>query len=358
MTSPQDDDRFDWQAAEADLTDAPDAEVVDLDTVRSRRQAPATPSDVDDDTDQDAESIEDGPSRLGGPVDMADDIPPEVLARQASRRPILAEWARSRRALRAAIRHQTKDLGYVTAYHGVRLPKYLAKTLVWAPIGAVRGIGQAVRWARAEEGNWHLRQAAANRGDADTWLKLDARRQRQSVWRWWVLTFGAAGAGTGVLVLAVGPLWWRLAAAAVAVPWLATRGRPADKPLTDRVSEGTRYRKLTADLVRRALTSLQMPAINSAVAKDPKAITNTGHAILALRIDTFAPPELFRRSVDAMVRQMRGSARLPDVERIFVPGEQSHLRMLDRMANGVPMPAALRKSLNEMARDLGIAELQ
>jgi LDH2 family malate/lactate/ureidoglycolate dehydrogenase len=93
-------------------------------------------------------------------------------------------------------------------------------------------------------------------------------------------------------------------------------------------------------------------------AKDPKAITNTGHAILALRIDTFAPPELFRRSVDAMVREMRGSARLPDVERIFVPGEQSHLRMLDRMANGVPMPAALRKSLNEMARDLGIAELQ
>ena len=273
MTSPQDDDRFDWQAAEADLTDAPDAEVVDLDTVRSRRQAPATPSDVDDDTDQDAESIEDGPSRLGGPVDMADDIPPEVLARQASRRPILAEWARSRRALRAAIRHQTKDLGYVTAYHGVRLPKYLAKTLVWAPIGAVRGIGQAVRWARAEEGNWHLRQAAANRGDADTWLKLDARRQRQSVWRWWVLTFGAAGAGTGVLVLAVGPLWWRLAAAAVAVPWLATRGRPVDKPITDRVTEGTRYRKLTADLVRRALTSLQMPAINSAVAKDPKAIS-------------------------------------------------------------------------------------
>ena len=154
MTSPQDDDRFDWQAAEADLTNAPDAEVVDLDTVRSRRQAPTAPVDgdgshLDDDTDQDAESIEDGPARLGGPVDMADDIPGEVLARQVQRRPILAEWARSRRALRAAIRHQSKDLGYVTAYHGVRLPKYLAKTLVWAPIGAIRGIGQAVRWARA-----------------------------------------------------------------------------------------------------------------------------------------------------------------------------------------------------------------
>jgi S-DNA-T family DNA segregation ATPase FtsK/SpoIIIE len=34
-----------------------------------------------------------------------------------------------------------------------------------------------------------------------------------------------------------------------------------------------RYRKLTAELVRRALTSLQMAAINSAVAKDPNAIS-------------------------------------------------------------------------------------
>ncbi|MEU3457106.1 cell division protein FtsK [Micromonospora sp. NPDC006766] len=277
MTSPRDDDRFDWHAAEHDLTDTtgPDAEVVDLDDARARRMPRPRPpaedtSDPDDDGTEDAETVDDGPARVGGPVDAADDIPAEVLARQRERRPILADWARSGRALRAAVKHQTKDAGYVTAYHGVRLPKYLVKALAWAPIGAVRGIGQALRWAAAEEGNWHLRQAAASRGDADTWLKLDARRQRQSVWRWWVL---AAGTGTGVIVLAAGPAWWSALTAGVVVPWLATRGRPADKPLTDRVTEGHRYRKLTADLVRRALTSLQMPAINSAVAKDPKAIT-------------------------------------------------------------------------------------
>ncbi|MEV0944549.1 cell division protein FtsK [Micromonospora wenchangensis] len=282
MTSPQDDPRFDWQAAEADLTDpttGPAAEVVDLDAARSRRQASTTdPDDGTDladnpDDDIDAESVDDGPGRDGGPVDMADPIPADVLARQRERRPILADWARSGRALRAAVKHQSKDAGYVTAYHGVRLPKYAVKALAWAPIGAVRGIGQALRWASAEEGNWHLRQAAATRGDADTWLKLDARRQRQSVWRWWVLAAGTAGTGAGLIVLSFGPEWWRWAAAAVVVPWLATRGRPADRPLTDRVSEGTRYRKLTADLVRRALTSLQLAAINSAVAKDPKAIS-------------------------------------------------------------------------------------
>jgi LDH2 family malate/lactate/ureidoglycolate dehydrogenase len=65
----------------------------------------------------------------------------------------------------------------------------------------------------------------------------------------------------------------------------------------------------------------------------------------------------FKRSVDAVVREMRGSARLPGVARIFVPGEQSHMKMRDRTANGVPMPAALRKSLNEMATGLGVAPL-
>ncbi|NIL59489.1 cell division protein FtsK [Salinispora arenicola] len=278
MTAP-DDDRFDWQAAEADLTNTagPDAEVVDLDTVRSRRQGSVTPDDGDasdlDDDGEDAESMADDRDREGGPVDAAEGIPRDVLARQRQRRPILADWARSWRGFRAAVRHQSKDAGYVTAYHAVRLPKYGVKTTVYAPLGLFRGVGRALHWASAEEGNWHLRQAAATRGDADTWMKLDARRQRQTVWRWWVLA-GAAGAMVaGGIVLAVGPAWWRWVALVAVVPLLATLGRPADKPLTDRVTEGSRYRKLTAELVRRALTSVQMSAINSAVAKDPKAIS-------------------------------------------------------------------------------------
>ncbi|WP_433302279.1 cell division protein FtsK [Actinoplanes sp. CA-030573] len=267
--TPEPDD-FDWQAAENDVAEQPAAEVVDLNAARTRRANPA--SAERDQVDEDAESIDDAPPGEGGPADQADDIPAEVLARQKDRRPILAEWARSRRAFRAALKHQTKNAGYVLAYHAVRSPKYAAKTALWAPIGLFRGLGRALHWATAEEGNWDLRQAAAQRGEADTWLKLDARRQRQSVWRWWVLAFGAAGIVTAAVVLAFGPTWWRWLAVCLALPLLATLGRPADKPITDRVTEGSRYRKLTAELVRRALTSLQMAAINSAVAKDAKAI--------------------------------------------------------------------------------------
>ncbi|GAB7049511.1 cell division protein FtsK [Catenuloplanes indicus] len=266
MTRPDRDD-FDWTAAEADVNGA---DVVDIESARAARRPAAAPDDIDPD---DAESIDETPPEHGVPVDPADAVPAEVYARQAARRPILAEWARSRRLLQAAVRHATKDAGYVLAYHAVRMPKYAGKATFYAPIGVFRGTGRLYAWAMAEEGNWDLRQAAASRGDADAWLKLDARRQRQSVWRWWVVGgIGFAGLA-GTIVLAFGPWWWQVFAAAIAVPLLARVGRPADKPITDRVVQGNRYRKLTAELVRRALTSLQMSGINSAVAKDANAIS-------------------------------------------------------------------------------------
>jgi LDH2 family malate/lactate/ureidoglycolate dehydrogenase len=45
------------------------------------------------------------------------------------------------------------------------------------------------------------------------------------------------------------------------------------------------------------------------------------------------------------------------VERIWLPGEQSHRKRLDRGKNGVPMPKPLRDSLDATARDLGIDPL-
>jgi LDH2 family malate/lactate/ureidoglycolate dehydrogenase len=54
---------------------------------------------------------------------------------------------------------------------------------------------------------------------------------------------------------------------------------------------------------------------------------------------------------------MRNAQRLPGVERIWLPGEQSHRKRQDRTKNGIPMPKALRDSLAAAARDLGIAPL-
>jgi LDH2 family malate/lactate/ureidoglycolate dehydrogenase len=90
---------------------------------------------------------------------------------------------------------------------------------------------------------------------------------------------------------------------------------------------------------------------------EPGKPTNTGHAIVALSLDAFAPAEQFKSHVDGAIRTMRGAERLPGTERIWLPGEQSHLKRLERGKNGVPMPKPLREALDALARDLGIEPL-
>src|SRR6266446_5588734 len=63
--------------------------------------------------------------------------------------------------------------------------------------------------------------------------------------------------------------------------------------------------------------------------KEQGKAANTGHAIVAVSVEAFAPAAAFKRQVDAAIRAMRGAQRLPDVERIW-PGEQSHLKRQDR----------------------------
>ena len=91
--------------------------------------------------------------------------------------------------------------------------------------------------------------------------------------------------------------------------------------------------------------------------QEPGKPTNTGQAIAAISVAAFAPAEEFKRQVDAAVRTMRGAERLPGVERIWLPGEQSHRKRLERAKSGVPVPKALHASLDATARDLGIEPL-
>jgi L-2-hydroxycarboxylate dehydrogenase (NAD+) len=88
--------------------------------------------------------------------------------------------------------------------------------------------------------------------------------------------------------------------------------------------------------------------------KHADAATNTGQSILALRVAAFCPVEDFKRNVDSTVRMIRESERLPGVERVWLPGEQSHNKRLARLARGIPIPPALQKSLDELARELDI----
>jgi L-2-hydroxycarboxylate dehydrogenase (NAD+) len=91
--------------------------------------------------------------------------------------------------------------------------------------------------------------------------------------------------------------------------------------------------------------------------KDDVTPTNTGQAICVIDVKAFAEPVAFKRQVDAVIRQLHGSALLPGFDHIRLPGEDRAQRIAERTANGIPIPRELRAALDRMAGELGIAPL-
>src|SRR5690349_5750692 len=91
--------------------------------------------------------------------------------------------------------------------------------------------------------------------------------------------------------------------------------------------------------------------------KDDTTPTNTGQSICVIDIKAFAEPVAFKRQVDAVIRQLHGSALLPGFDRIRLPGEDRAARIADRQASGIPIPPELGAALDRLAADLGIAPL-
>ncbi len=90
---------------------------------------------------------------------------------------------------------------------------------------------------------------------------------------------------------------------------------------------------------------------------DHTSVTNTGQAILVIDLAAFGDPALFKHTVDKLVRDIRGSEKLPGVERIWLPGEQSFEKRQRYGSNGIPVVSVLVDELNALAADLGIAPL-
>ncbi|MGH6709310.1 MAG: Ldh family oxidoreductase [Bradyrhizobium sp.] len=90
---------------------------------------------------------------------------------------------------------------------------------------------------------------------------------------------------------------------------------------------------------------------------DDDSVTNTGQAVAAINIAAFGDVDVFKASVDTLVRDFRNSERIPGVARIFVPGERSHATRATRTRDGIPIPLALMRGLDQVAEDLGMAKL-
>lgn len=217
-----------------------------------------------------------------GPVEVTDAsgraVPVDSIEAQTARptgtgeaRPILPDWARSRSGLTGEAKRAARLALHRIGYHAVRGPLYAARIALYAPRGLFRLAAMWGRWCFDEEGR-PLRSATAAKDDYEAYRKLVLVRDRHVRWRGLVSAAVGIPAGIGVLAaLGAGGLWaWGLGAAAVAAFGYA--GRPTDRPLLEAAVVKTSLAPLTSDVVYRALTSLGVGGISTAVAKNPKAI--------------------------------------------------------------------------------------
>ncbi|MEP7058288.1 MAG: Ldh family oxidoreductase [Caldimonas sp.] len=90
---------------------------------------------------------------------------------------------------------------------------------------------------------------------------------------------------------------------------------------------------------------------------DFESTTNTGQAIAMIDVAAFGDVAAFKDRVDTVVRDLRSSERMPGVDRIWLPGEQSDAKRIAYARDGIPIGMALRRMLDGVAAELAIAPL-
>jgi len=91
--------------------------------------------------------------------------------------------------------------------------------------------------------------------------------------------------------------------------------------------------------------------------KDAVSTTNTGQAILAIDLSAFGDVAGFKARVDRLVRELRASERMPDVERIWLPGEQSNEKRAANERDGIAIGPVLLQQLDQFAQEMGMTRL-
>ena len=83
--------------------------------------------------------------------------------------------------------------------------------------------------------------------------------------------------------------------------------------------------------------------------------TNTGQAILVMRLDLFMARSEIEAAMAAKLEELRSSGTATG-ERVRLPGDRAAELIADNTENGVPLPDPLRLQLNELAARVGLAE--
>ena len=79
-----------------------------------------------------------------------------------------------------------------------------------------------------------------------------------------------------------------------------------------------------------------------------------GHFLAAMRVDLFNSLDDFKKGMDAMIRSLHQSPKLPSHDRIYVAGEIEHETEIKRLAEGVPLPKQVVADVKYLSEKYGV----
>jgi S-DNA-T family DNA segregation ATPase FtsK/SpoIIIE len=275
-----DDDNELFNRLEAEMTADSKGDVVDLDKARTAR-AESTDGTPDPSPDASAdskptesadrgagESDDSGPSLVDRPAPTQSG--PGIIdrIRDSKRLDVIPVWMKSGPEFKDAMGWLAGHVWHTVAFHAVRVPCLYLPKLIWrSPRGALNICGKVGRWSVDAEGE-ALRQYTATSERVDEYLKLSRQRDRRVRLRMILTVLGAVSAlGLGLFLVYGAEPMTQVIAAAVAVLGCGWAGAPADAPLAARAVIKTEVQKLTSDIVVKAMASIGIGQIASAVAK-------------------------------------------------------------------------------------------
>jgi len=81
---------------------------------------------------------------------------------------------------------------------------------------------------------------------------------------------------------------------------------------------------------------------------------NLGHFFGAIKIEPFCPVDEFKKKVDLMFQEIKGSKKFPGKERIYIAGEKEFETRKQRRIEGIPVHPEIFEYMVSLRKELGI----
>jgi LDH2 family malate/lactate/ureidoglycolate dehydrogenase len=78
------------------------------------------------------------------------------------------------------------------------------------------------------------------------------------------------------------------------------------------------------------------------------------HSFMAIDLAAFTDVAAFKARMDAYIDEIKSSRKARGAEVIYLPGEPEHLRVQERLAQGIPLPAKVAEELRVVGKDLSV----